>query len=291
MGQRVIICVFCLLAIGGCLDQPDCYQLNNNIVGIKFKKLFDNKADTLAIVDITTAGTDSIFYDTTLATGVYLPVDFLGDGNDFIINTFNKNIFFNNNILYPGNQTPQTRLVDLTFSSKKQFVSLECGVRYILENLKIANHNFDSVRVLSSIPGNSTSTTNIEVYRCPQPNILKIKFQQVVAGKSIADTVSLVGITSPDYTWGISFSKPFSVTQVRIPLNDGADITTYNFEFSGKTNTLQLGYIRTENLLFDVCGNQQFISDLDTIMHDFDSIRITKDTIQDPPVTNLEIFH
>lgn len=277
--------------IGGCLDDPDCYQLNNNIVGVSFKKLFDKKADTLAILDIKTVGTDSIFYDTTAATGVYLPVDFLGDGNDFIINTANKNIFFNNIIRYPESQTPQTRSLDLTFSSKKQFVSLECGVRYILENLKVANHNFDSVRILSSVPGNSTSTTNIEVYRCPQPNILKIKFRQVVDEKSVADTVSLREITSPDYPWSVSFAAPVSATQVTIPLNDGADITTYNFEFAGKSNTLQLGYKRTERLLFDVCGNQQFISDLDTIMHNFDSIRITKDTIQDPPVTNLEIFH
>ncbi len=290
MTQRIIICIFCLLVIGGCLEDPDCYQLNNNIVGIRFKKLFDLKADTVGILDITTGGTDSIFYKGGLATGVYLPVDFLGDGNDFTINTFSKNIFFNNNV-YIVNHTSQTRLLDLTFSSKKQFVSLECGVRYILENLKIANHNFDSVRLLSSVPGNSTTTTNIEVYRCPQPNILKINFRQVVNERSVVDTVYLKGITSPDYTWNISFAIPDSVTQIRIPLNDGADITTYNFEFADKSNTLQLGYKRTERLLFDVCGNQQFISDLDTIMHNFDSIRITKDTIQDPPVTNLEIFH
>jgi hypothetical protein len=111
-----------------------------------------------------------------------------------------------------------------------------------------------------------------------------------VDGKSVADTVSLEGITSPDYSWGISYAIPDAVTQIRIPLNEGADITTYNFVFTGKSNMLQLGYTRTERLLFDVCGNQQFISDLDTILHDFDSIRITKDTIQDPPITNLEIF-
>ena len=285
MGQRVIICAFCLLVIGGCLDQPDCYQLNNNIVGIKFKKLFDNKADTLAIWDIRTAGTDSIFYARNFATGVYLPLDFLGDGNNFIFRTYNNSFIFS-----PLNQSPQTGVLDLAFSSTKQFVSLDCGVRYILENLKVNNHDFDSVRILSNVPGNSNSSTNIEIYRCPQPNILKIKFRQVVAGKTVADTVSLEAITS-DYSWNISFASDSLVTQVKIPLNDGADITTYNFEFTGKSNLLKLGYTRTENLLFDVCGNQQFISDLDTIMHDFDSIRITKDTIQDPPVTNLEIFH
>lgn len=276
MTQRIIICIFCLLVIGGCLEDPDCYQLNNNIVGIRFKKLFDLKADTVAIWDIKTVGTDSIFYDTTLATGVYLPLDFLKGETNFVFNTFN--------------QVSQTKGLDLSYSSKKQFVSLECGVRYILENLKITNHNFDSIRILSSVPGNSTATTNIEVYRCPQPNILKIRFRQVVDEKSVADTVSLEGITSPDYAWGILFAEPDSVTQIRIPLNDGADITTYNFAFTGKSNTLQLGYKRTERLLFDVCGNQQFLSDLTTILHDFDSIRITNDTIQDPPVTNLEIF-
>jgi len=270
------------------LDQPDCYQLNNNIVGIKFKKLFDNKADTLAILDIRTGGTDSIFYAQNFATGVYLPLDFLGDGNNFIFRTYNNSFIFS-----PLSQSPKTGVLDLAFSSKKQFVSLDCGIRYILENLKVEDHFFDSLRVLSSVPGNSNSATNIEVYRCPQPNILKIKFRQVINGKSAADTVSLKSITTlPDYSWNISFATDSLVTQVKIPLNDGADITTYNFEFSaGKSNFLSLGYTRTEKLLFDVCGNQQFISDLDTITHDFDSIRITKDTIQDPPVTNLEIFH
>jgi hypothetical protein len=167
---------------------------------------------------------------------------------------------------------------------------LDCGVRYILENLKITDHNFDSIRVLSTVPGNSTSSTNLEIYRCPQPNILKIKFRQVVDGKAVADTVSLNTITATDYSWGIAYTDPNLVTQIKIPLNADADITTYNFEFTGKTNFLQLGYTRTEQLLFDVCGNQQFISNLDTILHDFDSIRITKDSIQDPPITNLEIF-
>ncbi len=275
MKQRITISFFCLLIIGGCLEDPDCYQLNNNIVGISFKKLFDQKADTLSIVDIRTLGTDSIFYSYRLATGVYLPLNFLEQETDFTFNTFD--------------QTPKTQLLNLSFSSKTQFVSLDCGVRYILENLEITNHEFDSIRVLSTVPGNSTASTNLEIYRCPKPNILKIKFRQVVDGKAVADTVSLNAITS-NYGWNIAYTDPNLVTQLKIPLDSDAEITTYNFEFTGKTNVLQLGYTRTERLLFDVCGNQQFISNLDTLLHDFDSIRITKDTIQDPPITNLEIF-
>jgi len=276
MNQRIIISIFCLLVLGGCLEDPDCYQLNNNIVGISFKKLYDKKADTLAIVDITAPGTDSVFYSYKLATGVYLPLNFLAEETDFTFNTFD--------------QVPETRALNLSFNSKTQFVSLDCGVRYILDNLKITGHDFDSVRVLSNVPGNAANTTNLEIYRCPNNTILKIKFRQVVDGKILADTVYLNSITT-DYSWNIAYAEPSEVTQLKIPLNADADITTYNFEFEGKTNTLQLGYTRTQRLLFDVCGNQMLLSNLDTILHDFDSIRIINDTIQDPPVTNLEIFH
>ncbi len=277
MTQRIIISLFCLLVIGGCLDEPDCYQLNNNIVGISFKKLFDKKADTVDIFSITAPGTDSVFYEATLATGVYLPLDFLKQETIFTINSFN--------------QVAKTQQFGLSYSVKSQFVSLDCGVRYILQDLAVTNHNFDSVRMLSRIPSNSTTNRNIEIYRCPQPNIMKIKFKQVKDGKAIADTVSINSIIATDYSWGIGFTTPLQDTQVKIPLNENADITTYLFEFADKTNSLQVGYKRTEDLLFDVCGNQKFISDLTMLAHDFDSIRITKDTIQDPPVTNLEIFH
>ena len=154
MMQRITIFIFCLAVMAGCLEEPDCYQLNNNIVGISFKKLFDKKADTLLINSITTAGTDSIFYEYWGATNIKLPLDFLRQETNFVINTFN-------------NQTTKIQNLNLGYTSKTQFVSLDCGVRYILQDLRVAEQDFDSVRMLSNTPSNSTSVTNIEVYRCP----------------------------------------------------------------------------------------------------------------------------
>src|SRR5690606_4564746 len=44
-----------LLIASGCLDEPDCYLLNNNVVGIAFKKLTEPNADTA--LNVTAFGT------------------------------------------------------------------------------------------------------------------------------------------------------------------------------------------------------------------------------------------
>ena len=67
---------FALLAVS-CLDKPDCYNLNNNVIGISFRKIADNRADTVALLGITVNGTDSVFYPDVLATGLELPLDVL----------------------------------------------------------------------------------------------------------------------------------------------------------------------------------------------------------------------
>ena len=64
--------------------------------------------------------------------------------------------------------------------------------------------------------------------------------------------------------------------------------------FSGLVNNLlgdaELGckFKQTEEIFLAIM--RIFLFDLETIAHNFDSLRITKDTIQDPPITNIEIF-
>src|SRR6478609_6629896 len=70
--------LFLLMGVS-CLDQPDCFRQDQNLVGISFKKMFDGQTDTVYIVKITSPDThdaDYHFYDTTLVTSLSLPVNF-----------------------------------------------------------------------------------------------------------------------------------------------------------------------------------------------------------------------
>ena len=50
-----------LLMTAGCLDEPDCYLLNNNIIGVSFKKLENSTADTVAITAMGTVEPPLLF--------------------------------------------------------------------------------------------------------------------------------------------------------------------------------------------------------------------------------------
>lgn len=264
---------FALMAVS-CLDTPDCYNLNNNIVGISFRKLADGKADTVGIYNVSAGGTDSIFYELQLATGISLPVNYLQNQTDF---TFQMET--------------GVHVLSLSYSAKAQYVSEECGERYVVSGMKLLNADFDSTRVVSTSLTNPAST-NIIVYRCPITNYVKFSFRQLYA-----DTVSLgytmnvpiTGITD-DYS-GTVFYPDDTTSAVRLPLNIAATSTQYNFDFAdGTSNTITLDYKSYENTLFSVCGPQKFYGSLTIQNTDFDKYKIVTDTIQDPPLTNIAIL-
>src|SRR5690606_8628996 len=101
--------IFALLALS-CLDEPDCYNLNNNIIGIAFRKIADNRADTVALIGIMLNGSDSLFYHNILATGVELPLNVLGSDTEI---TFE----------FAGLNGPFVRTLHTSYTSKVQFVS------------------------------------------------------------------------------------------------------------------------------------------------------------------------
>src|SRR5688572_21067283 len=83
--------VFLLVAGVSCLDEPDCYSLNNNVIGISFKKLSDNKADTLFVKRLIAGGTDSIFHENVFITKVdRLPLNYYENETVFHFEGVNK---------------------------------------------------------------------------------------------------------------------------------------------------------------------------------------------------------
>ena len=65
--KKVAWFVFFAIIAVSCLDEPDCFQLNNNVVIVAFG-IVGGGADAIALNGITAPGVDGVFYaDTTLA--------------------------------------------------------------------------------------------------------------------------------------------------------------------------------------------------------------------------------
>ena len=144
-------CVWALIILfitAACLDEPDCYLLNNQLIGISFKKLSDSTTDTLFVTGLGTAEPPLLFYADTAFTRLTLPLNYFQDETTY---------FF---------QDPDTiRFLRVGYISQAQFVSEDCGEKFVLSQLRILEHSFDSVRLLTDIPTRSGGTMHIEIYQ------------------------------------------------------------------------------------------------------------------------------
>ena len=263
---------FLMLLFGGsCLEEPDCYQLNNNYVGISFKKLFDGQADTLSILGITATSTDSIFYELVRATTVSLELNPYEESTDFTIAT-----------TYGSNS------IEIGYASSIQFVSEDCGIRTLLSDLMVNSTDFDSVRVLTNFFTNPAQN-NIEVSRCPRTNIMKVSFRQLVNGTEVRDTVELSGV-SIDYPVVYYFPSG-GISSLNLPLNPSANSTTFTLQFTdGSTRTITAQYQRTPWDEYPRCSDLPLFSNLMNAGSNFGQVNILRDSIHDPPLTNFAVF-
>jgi hypothetical protein len=133
--------------VSACLDEPDCFRLDNYYIGIAFKKLADSTADTVGFTTLRVEAPPLIFTGDTLSK-IFLRV------NQFQ----NETAFFFDN-------PDTTRVLRLGYSSKPQFVSEDCGERFVLTDLRILQYSFDSVRVLNNTPSSEPGNINIEIFQ------------------------------------------------------------------------------------------------------------------------------
>lgn len=271
---------FTLLAVS-CLDDPDCYNLSLNVIGISFKKMVGDKADTVALIGVSMEGTDSIFTPNTLVTGVLIPLNYFQNQSSIVFTR-------------PGVDGPFNNTLVMGYDAKAQFVSEDCGERYVLSDLEVVSSDFDSTRLVSKTPTKNPST-NIIIYRCPIPNFVRFSFKQWNTDEDdtlgSALTTQLNGITD-DFTNYVFFEGQNAST-VRLPLNTNLNSTAFAFDFAdyGATS-ITLNYNSILQTLYTICGEQQFIADL-TIADfesEFDKVQLVKDSIQDPPVTNVVLY-
>ena len=272
-----------------CLDQPDCYQLSSDQIGITFKVLGTNKTDSVSLQRIEIEGSKKSYYhDATLINGV-LPLNYLKD--ETAITIVGKDI----------NDVSGTLL--LKYLSEVQFVSDECGPRYILSDLSIANQSgFDSVHVVASQP-NNPPIINIEIYRCPINNLVKLDYYQLYIAPPNKKTsqplaVNINNITT-EYSGQVSYQNAITNT-VTLPINLAASPSNFSMTIDGNPNDVSLRYVLTNTTRYNACGEQTYASALQVTSLKFDSVSIATtitnnikkpvDAPQDPAVTNVLIF-
>jgi hypothetical protein len=265
--------VLVLAVTGACLDEPECLDMSNAFIGISFKKMFDGKADTVAFVGIQSTASDSIFYPYTRATGIELPLNQFATQTEYLLEG-----------VYGGNFL----IMDYE-SNTVQFISEDCGTRYVLSNLEFTDHDFDSLKIITNVLSSSVQP-NLEVYRCPRTNLVKATFRQLVNSVEKVDTVYLSNV-SADYP-ATFFIPNDTLSYINLPLNPANTSTTFYFDFKdGSNQSITFTYIRTAWNEFDGnCGTLTLFSGLNSTASDFTNVRISRDSIQDPPITNVAIF-
>lgn len=253
-----------------CLDQPDCYQLNNNEMVISFR-IIGGGNDTYLSSGITATGTDRIFIKDTAASSVALP-----------LNPYEKQIRYTFPGIFGVGLTAVKNL-DLTYSSRVQFVSEDCGERFVFSNIAVDTTNaddFDDYRIVNAVPTNPKSL-NLELYRCPVTDLLYLDFVGDLPIEKIQ-----IG-TGPELT-----VTEETLSSVLLPLDTAASSSSYTFKYrDGESDNLTVNYVRTTRAISPKCGPQVFIGQLayDTVRTTFTKITVLKDSIYDLPQFNFEL--
>lgn len=137
-----------LLLTATCLDEPDCFHLNNNIIGIAFKKLEDSSVDTMFVTGLATLDPALRFADDTSFSRLNLPLNYFANETTYLFGTVDD-----------------IKVLRLGYVSQAQFVSEHCGEKFVLSNLHIVRHSFDSVRLVRDTPSSEGGTIHIEIFQ------------------------------------------------------------------------------------------------------------------------------
>lgn len=281
--------IFFLILAASCLDDPDCFQLNNNILGVSFYVMGSGGADTLKATEIVLSGANVVYADT--ATNFTVPLNYTTTSTNIVITR--------------ADGSKDT--LNVTYNAQMQYVSEDCGSRYILGGLAVAEHSFDSIRVVSDVPTKSGGT-NIAVYRCPQSNTLGLSLQQLyISGTSTqsatARSTEINSITA-DFS-GEKFYVDKTASALYLPVDLNTEKSSYTFDFADDfglkvpVRKLVVDY-KVQNIeRYKQCGKQKFVDSLsinneettfDTAAIALNSSNRRLNTIQDPAVVNVKLF-
>lgn len=267
---------FFLILMVSCLDEPDCFQLHNDIIGITFRVIGTGQRDSVVLKNA--------------KNELVSVTSFQGSLNYFV----NEGTFIFESATW-------TKALSFVYDVKNQFISEECGSSFVLSDLRVVAHEFDSVRVVNSSP-TKTGGPNIDIYRCPETDTLAIEFYQ------LSGTTNGVTISNPqaryrshqftsikDAAGKILFSG--SAATVKLPVDLSKNSAMYIFETDLSIDTINISYNRTTEERYKPCGIQTFVNNVTIGKHTFDSLSYGLDDLDepirallDPHAVNLRVF-
>lgn len=283
--KGIIWFVFLLIIVCACLDEPDCFRVTNNQIGIVFRVLGSTRADSIPFEGLTISGANGVF-DINQQTGLLnIPLNIAVDES---------------NILFIDS-AGSTRFLNLAYFIQRQFVNDECGPKTNIINIRPVDSNFDSVRLVDGNAG-AGGITNIELFRCPRTNIAGLAFYQLLPVRSGTRSNSAsIEYSSIESGSGYASGED-SLSLLFFPVDIGTQQTDLVFNvtngFSRNSEaSLELSYITTDEERFKGCGVQTFVSELRIAASSFDSVSIARsvagepiNSLRDPLEVNINVY-
>ena len=270
--------VFFLILTVSCLDEPDCYQLHNDVLGITFRVIGTGQGDSVLLKN------------------------FAGEGEDRVVTSFNVKLnYFTEEGVLPLEGIDGINRLQFGYTVKNQYISEECGSSFVLSDLHILAHDFDSVRVFNATPS-KTGGTNIEIYRCPETDTLMLVFNQLSAatnGVTISNATSSFISHQFDSVVLDGVGNVFSrrAATVKLPVLLDKNEVKYFFKTDVGEDSLTIAYDRVTEERYRACGIQTFVNNLEIVQHSFDSIAFGLDAnddaaraLVDPQIANFRIY-
>jgi hypothetical protein len=287
--RRSWFIIFIFFAVS-CLEDPDCYQLNNEFIGISFRVAGSSSPDSVLLRSV--SHYDKVFLAPSLTPDTVV-TELLALA-DRTANGFDLQFEFNEII----------KTLSLKYQVQAQFVSEDCGSRYVLSNLEVdPATEFDSVLVTNSSPGRDGNARNITVYRCPQADMLEVKLWQytIPATGATATRIASAPFVSIDYD-GTPLYEDTRAATLRLPVRKDANEATYNFILADdlgndvKSGTLGITYRTTTAKPWWACGELTTIDNI-RVKTGFEVTEFVtnandtdRDRLTDPITTNLNIY-
>lgn len=286
-----------------CLDQPECYLLNNNVIGIAFRVMGSGSLDSVKLSQVLVNGIP-IKSDKAPFEPFDKSYDSLVTGVQVDLNYFEKSS------VITLNSTTAENTILAGYELQTQFVSEECGPRYILSSLNVLETTYDSIRIVNNTPSRSADSRHIEIFRCPITDTLRMSFQQLylpatsaTSSTAIAGRATGADLASILVNGSTQLYVDTRQTTVDLPVNLEDFSTTYTYNFAGDfgydnpARTIRVQYKKETFERFKGCGVQTFVTGLDVQSTDFDSASLVSDSnglqknvLTDPFSTNIRIY-
>lgn len=145
--------ILMIVLVSSCLESAECVKSGDTALVINFKKLSDGKADTVILLNVSAAGSDSVFYKSSDPD----ELDTLNGAALLAVNPYADETLFTFSY-----ETQQVTL-KVGYKNEVRFISEECGSDRVQMGLTILETQFDSVRVVNNVL-TKNRTTNIEIY-------------------------------------------------------------------------------------------------------------------------------